>query len=393
MLEPFPDIGWVFAFCPSSPNWSIDWIAMLEEFDWLRNLEKLDITLSPSTLKDNGLAYTKLVCETLVSLHSWQELNEQTRSIIFTATLLSSVIKPTSTKINIDAEDNEDNNDYQNEHIFLQGYRRNNAKIARQILWEIKVPFYPREMIVALINQSLLPFYLFERKDPQFSIIQASQTTRLDWLVIMSQAFVLVCNPLDQKELLDKIELFSEFAKEQLCFDSPYKFPSPHSRFIYFQKVGGDPNYHAYDDTSFEVILMCGLPASGKDTWIKTNLSNWLVISLDEIRKELKIPPHKNQGEIIRESKERARKFLREKKSFVWNATNTMCSRRSQLISLFNSYQARIRIVYLEAHLDELLKRNHKRDETVPKHIIEKMLDNLEVPDLTEAHCVEWVIS
>ncbi|MBI4854083.1 MAG: AAA family ATPase [Acidobacteria bacterium] len=374
MLSPFPDFGWSFSALDS--NSPINWTNMLEEFEWLRGLR--NYLQDQTYLEKDLLAHTKLACEILVTLPIWNELTKQTQSILFLAVILENVAKTVF-------------NTYINEQNSLYKHTKNSSKIVRQILWEMKIPFFIREMIVALISEFSLPFYLFERIDPKFSIIKASQIMRLDWLSILFQVDALTRNYQEQKGLLERLELFIEFIKEEKCFDSARKFPSDHSRFIYFQKTG-DPNYHAYDDTSFEVILMCGLPASGKDTWIKENLA-LPVISLDDIRKELKIAPNKNQGEIIRESKERARVFLRNKKNFVWNATNTICSRRSQLIDLFSNYQARTRIVYLETFLDELFKRNQKRDETVPRQVIKKMIYGLEIPNLTEAHKVDWIIT
>lgn len=380
MLNPENTKTWVFPFCPTTPDWSINWTGLLEEFEWLRNLD--GCPQDPIYHSEGDvLTHTKLVCTALAKLPIWRELKPTEQSIIFMAALLHDIAKPLSTAID------------SNGRVSSAGHARNGAKLARRILWEMNVPFYCREQIVYLARYSSLPFFIFEKQNPEYSIIQASQLVRLDYLSILAQADVLGRKCQDQKELLEKIELFSEFAKEQECFTQARLFPSPHSRFIYFQKEGGDPNYQAFDDTCFEVVLMAGLPASGKDTWIKNNLPNWPVISLDEIRKELKIPPDKNQGQVLTESKERARQFLRQKQSFVWNATNVMSSRRSQLITLFNDYKAHIRLVYLETNLEELFKRNHSRSETVPKQIIEKMIGSLEIPNITEAHKVEWVIS
>jgi predicted kinase len=83
---------------------------------------------------------------------------------------------------------------------------------------------------------------------------------------------------------------------------------------------------------------------------------------------------------------------MRAEKSFVWNATNLSRQLRSSLINLFSAYQARIRIVYLEVSWEELLRRNHSRAANVPEAVIERMRDRLEVPDLTEAYQVDWVV-
>ncbi len=358
MLEP--DKFW--DCCPTAPTWSINWTKILEYFPILNT--KIS-------------SFTKKLCENLVELNKWQELTEGNRAAVFLAAFW---------------QDFPSFIDTENKQEVLVNLR-NKVKQARQIFWQSKIPFYFREQAVNLIRYSSLPFFIFHSANPQYSLIKASQTLRLDLLAVLAKASVIAAKPDQEKDLLEKIELFIEFAKEENCFDKAKEFPSSHSRFIYFQKQGGDPNYLAYDDTLFEVILLSGLPASGKDTWIKqNNLNDLPVISLDDIRKELKISPKKNQGEVLAESKKRAREFLRAKQSFIWNATNLMRSRRSQLIELFTAYKAQIKLIYLETSKEEILRRNSLRQESVPKNIIEKMSSNLEIPDLTEAQQVEWVI-
>jgi predicted kinase len=83
---------------------------------------------------------------------------------------------------------------------------------------------------------------------------------------------------------------------------------------------------------------------------------------------------------------------MRAEKSFVWNVTNLSRQLRSSLINLFSAYHVRIRIVYLEVSWEELLRRNHSRAANVPEAVIERMRDRLEVPDLTEAHQVDWIV-
>jgi predicted kinase len=174
--------------------------------------------------------------------------------------------------------------------------------------------------------------------------------------------------------------------------DYPRQFPSAHSRFIYFRKDNGNPDYEAFDDTKCEVILMSGLPGSGKDYWIRENLPNWPVISLDALRKEMNVAPDETPGNVIMEAKNRAREYMKLGRSFVWNATNTTKQMRQQLINFFAGYQARIRIVYLEVPLEEILRRNRSRTAAVPEAVIHKLADRLDIPDRTEAHQVEWIV-
>jgi len=77
----------------------------------------------------------------------------------------------------------------------------------------------------------------------------------------------------------------------------------------------------------------------------------------------------------------------------VWNATNTTKQMRQQLIDLFAVYKARIRIVYLEVPLEEVWRRNRSRTATVPEAVIRKLAARLDIPDITEAHQVEWIVN
>ena len=136
---------------------------------------------------------------------------------------------------------------------------------------------------------------------------------------------------------------------------------------------------------------MSGLPGAGKDHWIARNLEERPVISLDDLREELEVSPEESQGRIVAEARERARIYLRQKKSFVWNATSVSRRIRKQCIDLFAAYNARVRIVYIDVPEETLFKQNSERDKPVPAEVIKRLLDRWEVPDLTEAHKVDWV--
>ena len=135
---------------------------------------------------------------------------------------------------------------------------------------------------------------------------------------------------------------------------------------------------------------MSGLPGTGKDTWIQKNLSGLPMVSMDEIRKELHISPSDNQGMVVQTAQERAREFLRRKQSFIWNSTNLTRDARQKLISMFERYHARVRIVYLETGWDQRVQRNRSRKDAVPESAIDSMLSKISPPLPDEAQAVTW---
>jgi predicted kinase len=138
---------------------------------------------------------------------------------------------------------------------------------------------------------------------------------------------------------------------------------------------------------------MSGLPGAGKSTWIAENARDLPLVSLDALRAALDVDPEDSQGQIVQAAREQARQHLRAGRSFVWNATNLSRAVRGQCIRLAADYGARVRIVYVEAPADALFARNRSREHPVPRRVIEKLLDRWEVPDRTEAHSLEVVLS
>lgn len=189
------------------------------------------------------------------------------------------------------------------------------------------------------------------------------------------------------------MELFRELAQENRCYTEARRFVSPHTRFLYFHGRELDPDMEAYDDTRMEIIVMCGLPGAGKDRWIAENAAGWPVVSLDAIRGNLGIGPDDNQGAVAAQAKELARGYLRQGRPFVWNATNITRAMRQQLVGLLRDYQAWVRIVYVEAAWDELLRRNRTRTAPVPEVVLRHLAAKLDMPNVAEVHEVEYEVS
>ncbi len=357
------------------PGNAINWDRINQDYDWLIPLKK---TPQDPTFHAEGNVWihTYNTLQALTAHDEWQALRQDDREIIFWATLLHDIAKPHCTRVEPDGS------------ILSPNHTIKGERQARKILWQgipDPVPFALREKIVKLVRFHGLPVWGMNQKKLQKKVIGVSQMVNLKHLALLAEADIRgrICN--DAPELLDHVDLFRIYAKETGCYTQPYPFGTDRARITYLSKEEANPTYVPYDDTWGTVILMSGLPGAGKDTWLQINARGWPIISLDTIRKELSISPKAKQGRVIQEAKSRAKKLLRQKRPFAWNATNITHFIRKPLIDLFASYGAKVKIVYIEPPYKRLLEQNKSRPGFVPDKVLHDLADKLEVPNILEA--------
>jgi putative nucleotidyltransferase with HDIG domain len=371
---------WTFPGCPAAPDWSISWPQLLATFPDLRTLE--NCPQDPKYhAEGNVLIHTQMVCAALVNNPAWQQLPAVERSILFTAALFHDIAKPVTTQRGEDGR------------WHARGHGKKGGGMVRSLLVARNTPFAIREAIVNIVMMGSLPLWFWDKPDPQRSVLFASQVSRCDWLALMADADLRgrICS--DGQKFADSIALFQEFCQEQSCWDRPFAFASDQSRYVYFHKEVADPYYEAYDTTKFEVVLTCAIPGTGKDHWIQQNYSDLPMVSLDELRSELGVAATDQQGAVVMAAHNLARKYLRQQTSFVWNATNVVSTQRRSLVELFADYGARVKIVYLEVPLDRALQQNRDRQRAVPAAVIDRFRRRMEIPNCTEAHRLDWIVS
>lgn len=336
--------------------------------------------------------HTKMVCENLMKLDSFQVLSEVQQKAVFLAALLHDIGKIPTTRW-------EDNKWTSPNHTLV------GSKMARQFLWQelgfcgtpVKQQF--RETVCNLIRYHSFPPHAIDDPDGRRKLIAIAANGQncpmftIELLCALCEADALGRECIDENDRLhmaEQVQLCREFAKESGCYDAPYPFPSSHTRYSYLARKDIPPEVELYDDTWGEVILMSGLPGTGKDTWINEHYPDLPMISLDEIRREMKISPTDNQSKVVEIARERARELLRRKQPFAWNATNLSSMVRAKQIKLFTQYHASTRIIYLETAWSEQLRRNTGRPDTVPEQAICHMMEELILPEAKEAHKVQW---
>jgi predicted kinase len=368
--------------CGPPPGERPDWATLEAELPWLRALERCQ--QNPVHHGEGDvLIHTRRVCEALCALPDWSALDEPDRQILFCAALLHDLGKPATTRSGPDGR------------LRSPGHAARGAREARRAIVELD-PFTPvlaREAVVALVRLHGLPPNILAASEPeaQRAAIAASYRVRCDQLALLAEADVRGRVADDVDRLLERVELFRVLCEELRCLRAPRPFASDAARVLYFCSER-DPDRPAPPgrEPACEVVVLAGLPGSGKDRLAATELWSLPMVSLDRIRAETGIGPLDRQGRVADLARQRARDLLRAREPFVWNATNLTRQLRGRVIALMLQYGITVRVIYLEAPLPELLRRNRARvTGAVPESAVRHLLSRLELPDLSEAHRVE----
>lgn len=336
--------------------------------------------------------HTKCVCEELIKLPEYRSCSEEDKIVLFLSALLHDIGKIKCTK----TEDGK---------IVAPGHASKSALMARELLWkdfglcgnEEKQQL--RESICFLIKYHSFPPHVIKEENPEQKILRIAsvgnlaKSFNLKKLCILSDADVLGRECYDKEDYLERNEYCKMLAEELGCFEKPYSFKNEFSERAYFLNKTTWREQEMFDNTWGKVIMLSGLPGTGKDTWISEKYPDLPMVSLDEIRKQLKILPTDNQGKVIATAQGKAKEYLRNKQPFVWNATDITQATRTKWVSLFERYGAAVEIVFLETEWEEQLRRNENRTASVPLNKIEDMLSKLEIPQPFESEKVRWKIT
>ena len=333
--------------------------------------------------------HTQQVCEALLTLPDYQSAAEENQRILFLAALLHDIGKISCTRL-------------QDGVLTSPHHASTGSRMARELLWaELGMSGTPaaqalREAVCLLVKYHSFPPYAIRVSDPERRLLKIASNGALTsgcivkHLCTLEKADILGRISPNTAECLERVEYCAMLAEELTCWDGPYPFADPHSHRAYFRGQTDWPGQELFKDTWGEVILLSGLPGTGKDAWISANCPDLPMISLDDMRRRMGIFPTEPQGRVAAAAHEQAREYLRRKQPFVWNATNVTADMRNKQISLFEQYGAAVRTVFLETEWEEGLRRNADRIHQVPTAVIGHLLVKLEIPEAWECAAVEW---
>ena len=136
---------------------------------------------------------------------------------------------------------------------------------------------------------------------------------------------------------------------------------------------------------------MCGLPASGKDSWVREHRQGLPVVSYDDAREALGLKHGENDGKAAHHATDMAKALLRGPALRVERHAPEPADAiqgAGPVLRLQRRGPDRV----LEQPREELLRRNGKRDTTLSNKALLGMLHRWELPVPSEAHEVRYEV-
>ena len=151
-------------------------------------------------------------------------------------------------------------------------------------------------------------------------------------------------------------------------------------------------NYLTEQTNKKELVILIGLPASGKSTYIKKNYPKHIIVSNDHfVEKQAKKDDTDyttaynkiGRSKLIELGKKDFQKALKTNRSIVLDNTNLTKEIRKQYLDLANNYK-KIAIVFKISGKEQEKRLTQRKGKDIPTDVLNKMKQDYQAPSKSE---------
>lgn len=338
--------------------------------------------------------HTCLVAKALQSGDGFADLPAERREILRLAAWFHDIAKPMTTVIEWDEAQ-------QRDRVRQPGHAPLGAQIAWQALIDEGYDVVKARDVFSLVFWHQRPTHMLEQTNTLHRVIEFGQEAQaVCWedLLRLCRADQDGRTSLSHDGADDNLELLRMLIEDESrnagvdLATTPWPFASDAARRRFLSGPrDASPFFSPPEPEGSRMILMSGLPGSGKDTAIAALHPDLPVVSLDDIRKSMGVGPLDNQGRVLQAGFAAARNYLRAGADFVWNTTGLTRQLRQKIIGLARDYDARVDALSLDVPAAVAMERNRGRPDPVPDAVIAKLAGKREPILMSEVHGLQSV--
>ena len=363
---------------------AVDWRVIETEFPYASDMAAC-VQDKIYHAEGDVLTHTRLVMDSLFADPEFQALPPDRRNVMALAVLWHDVSKP-ETRTEVFDEELGRLRVSHPHHASKGAYR------AWRDLWRAGVPVHARfDVFAHVLGHQQIFRVLKTDGDHRPGLARLSTLSSLYELSMLAKADNrgrICADPLTAEDEMDLVRLA---AAECECLDGPWPFASSQARLRFARGAADSLFFEPRPPQGSRVIVLSGLPGSGKDTYVRSALKDYAHVSLDVTREAMDVPPTDNQGRVAQATVEACRVHLRAKAPFVFNATNLTRLQRAKITTLAIAYDAHVTVHAFDVPEARIRKQNREREASVPEAVLDSMVEKWEPPTLLEAHDVVWI--
>lgn len=134
------------------------------------------------------------------------------------------------------------------------------------------------------------------------------------------------------------------------------------------------------------LIVLCGLPGSGKSTWAARNYPEVTPCSSDTVRELLFESQSILGGSEVFDFQEKwvVERLRTQQPTTIVDSTNLKLEHRANWMHIARNFGAQTCLVWVNTPLNECKARNQNRTHVVPPEVINRMASTMDIPTREE---------